>query len=48
MIWGRSRARALVPGAGFKPRGGSDPQYKPEDLPPALTSYVQERGGYDY
>jgi len=23
-------------------------QYKPEDLPPALTSYVQERGGYDY
>jgi probable F420-dependent oxidoreductase len=23
-------------------------QYKPEDLPPALTSYVQERGHYDY
>jgi probable F420-dependent oxidoreductase len=23
-------------------------QYKPEDLPPALTSYVQERGSYDY
>ena len=23
-------------------------QYKPEDLPPALTSYVQERGKYDY
>jgi probable F420-dependent oxidoreductase len=23
-------------------------QYKPEDLPPALTSYVQDRGGYDY
>ena len=23
-------------------------QYKPEDLPPALTSYVQNRGGYDY
>jgi len=23
-------------------------QYKPEDLPPALTSCVQERGGYDY
>jgi probable F420-dependent oxidoreductase len=23
-------------------------QYKPEDLPPALTSYVQERGNYDY
>jgi len=23
-------------------------QYKPEDLPPALTSYVQDRGTYDY
>ena len=23
-------------------------QYKPEDLPPALTSYVQDRGDYDY
>ena len=23
-------------------------QYKPEDLPPALTSFVQERGKYDY
>ena len=23
-------------------------QYKPEDLPAALTSYVQDRGGYDY
>ncbi len=23
-------------------------QYKPEDLPPELTSYVQERGHYDY
>jgi hypothetical protein len=23
-------------------------QYKPEDLPSALTSYVQDRGGYDY
>jgi len=23
-------------------------QYKPEDLPPALTSYVQDRGAYDY
>jgi probable F420-dependent oxidoreductase len=23
-------------------------QYKPEDLPPALTSYVQDRAGYDY
>lgn len=23
-------------------------QYKPEDLPPELTSYVQDRGGYDY
>jgi probable F420-dependent oxidoreductase len=23
-------------------------QYKPEDLPPALTSYVQGRGRYDY
>ena len=23
-------------------------QYKPEDLPPALTSYVQDRGRYDY
>ena len=23
-------------------------QYKPEDLPPALTSYVQDREGYDY
>jgi probable F420-dependent oxidoreductase len=23
-------------------------QYKPEDLPPALTAYVQNRGGYDY
>jgi probable F420-dependent oxidoreductase len=23
-------------------------QYKPEDLPPALTSFVQERGSYDY
>jgi probable F420-dependent oxidoreductase len=23
-------------------------QYKPEDLPPALTSYVQDRGYYDY
>lgn len=23
-------------------------QYKPEDLPPALTSYVQDRGNYDY
>jgi probable F420-dependent oxidoreductase len=23
-------------------------QYKPEDLPPALTSYVQNRGHYDY
>jgi len=23
-------------------------QYKPEDLPPALTSYVEERGHYDY
>jgi probable F420-dependent oxidoreductase len=23
-------------------------QYKPEDLPPALTSYVQDRGHYDY
>ena len=23
-------------------------QYKPEDLPPALTSYVQDRGSYDY
>jgi probable F420-dependent oxidoreductase len=23
-------------------------QYKPEDLPPALTSYVQDRGQYDY
>jgi alkanesulfonate monooxygenase SsuD/methylene tetrahydromethanopterin reductase-like flavin-dependent oxidoreductase (luciferase family) len=23
-------------------------QYKPEDLPPALTSFVQERGHYDY
>jgi len=23
-------------------------QYKPEDLPPALTSYVQDRGKYDY
>ena len=23
-------------------------QYKPEDLPPALTSYVQDRDGYDY
>jgi alkanesulfonate monooxygenase SsuD/methylene tetrahydromethanopterin reductase-like flavin-dependent oxidoreductase (luciferase family) len=23
-------------------------QYKPQDLPPTLTSYVQERGGYDY
>src|SRR5258708_9940940 len=23
-------------------------QYKPEDLPPTLTSFVQDRGGYDY
>jgi alkanesulfonate monooxygenase SsuD/methylene tetrahydromethanopterin reductase-like flavin-dependent oxidoreductase (luciferase family) len=23
-------------------------QYKPEDLPPALTSYVEDRGKYDY
>lgn len=23
-------------------------QYKPENLPPALTSYVQDRGSYDY
>jgi len=23
-------------------------QYKPEDLPPALTSFVQDRGHYDY
>src|ERR1700739_4710748 len=23
-------------------------QYKPEDLPPALTAYVQDRGHYDY
>ncbi len=23
-------------------------QYKPEDLPPALTSYVQDRGSYNY
>lgn len=23
-------------------------RYKPEDLPPALTSYVRSRGGYDY
>ncbi len=23
-------------------------QYKPEDLPPALTSYVRDRGDYDY
>ena len=23
-------------------------QYKPEELPPGLTSYVQDRGGYDY
>jgi hypothetical protein len=23
-------------------------QYKPEDLPAALTSYVRDRGGYDY
>jgi probable F420-dependent oxidoreductase len=23
-------------------------QYKPEDLPPELTSYVQDRGSYDY
>ena len=23
-------------------------QYKPEDLPPALTSYVEDRGRYDY
>ena len=23
-------------------------QYKPEDLPPELTSYVQDRGHYDY
>jgi len=23
-------------------------QYKPDDLPPALTSYVQDRGHYDY
>ena len=23
-------------------------QYKPEELPPALTSYVQDRGHYDY
>ncbi|HZR57914.1 MAG TPA: TIGR03842 family LLM class F420-dependent oxidoreductase [Terriglobales bacterium] len=23
-------------------------QYKPEDLPPALTSFVRDRGGYDY
>jgi probable F420-dependent oxidoreductase len=23
-------------------------QYKPEDLPPALTSFVQDRGTYDY
>ncbi len=23
-------------------------QYKPEDLPPALTSYVRDRSGYDY
>ena len=23
-------------------------QYKPEDLPPALTSFVQDRGNYDY
>jgi probable F420-dependent oxidoreductase len=23
-------------------------QYKPEDLPPALTAYVQDRGKYDY
>jgi len=23
-------------------------QYKPEELPPQLTSYVQDRGGYDY
>jgi probable F420-dependent oxidoreductase len=23
-------------------------QYKPEELPPALTAYVQNRGGYDY
>jgi probable F420-dependent oxidoreductase len=23
-------------------------QYKPEDLPPALTSFVQDRGKYDY
>ena len=23
-------------------------QYKPEELPPALTSYVQDRGDYDY
>src|SRR6202011_175966 len=23
-------------------------QYKPEELPPALTSFVQDRGAYDY
>ena len=24
------------------------PKYKPEELPPALTSFVKNRGGYDY
>jgi alkanesulfonate monooxygenase SsuD/methylene tetrahydromethanopterin reductase-like flavin-dependent oxidoreductase (luciferase family) len=23
-------------------------RYKPEELPPALTSFVRNRGGYDY
>jgi alkanesulfonate monooxygenase SsuD/methylene tetrahydromethanopterin reductase-like flavin-dependent oxidoreductase (luciferase family) len=23
-------------------------RYKPEDLPPALTSYIRDRGQYDY
>ena len=43
-----SGARTLVSGAGFESRGRFVSRYKPEELPPALTSYVRNRGGYDY
>ena len=43
-----ARTRALVPCPGLEPRGGPAVEIPGAELPAALTSYVRDRGGYDY
>jgi alkanesulfonate monooxygenase SsuD/methylene tetrahydromethanopterin reductase-like flavin-dependent oxidoreductase (luciferase family) len=44
----RARSRALVPALVSNHVVDLVSRYKPEELPPELTSYIRDRQGYDY